>query len=306
MTATPHVSLIVPAYNQGGFVAETLDSLLSQDYADREIIVLDDGSTDDTPEVLRRYADVVQVVRHDNMGENRTVNRGLQMARGRILCVVNADDPLLPGAVRSAVEHLADDGQAIAAYPDWQEIDHLGHVLRTLHLPDYTIRTMLLDCNVAMGPGVFFRREALEEVGLRNPDLRYTGDLDYWYRLARHHRFRHIPQVLATHRVHPAAASSAARGGRMAAEVVRLVDEAFRHAPLPADVRRQKSRIYAKVHHAALHCCGASRRAAWWHGGLSRAYALFWKAARVAGLSAGGKEMVAPVRITYPSIDAGR
>lgn len=272
MTSTPHVSLIVPAYNQGGFVAETLDSLLAQDFDDREIIVLDDGSTDDTPEVLAGYGRVVTVVRQTNMGENRTVNRGLEMARGRLLCVVNADDPLLPGAVRESVEQLRRDGDAIAAYPDWNEIDPAGRILRTVELPEYTLRNMLLDCNVAMGPGVFFRREALDAVGFRDTSLRYTGDLDYWFRLARHHRFRHIPRVLATHRVHPAAASSAARGRRMAAEVVRLVDEAFRHAPLPADVRRQKSRIYAQIHHAAWHCCGADRWAAAWHYGLARGH----------------------------------
>lgn len=272
MTATPHVSLIVPAYNQGGFVAETLDSLLAQDFTDREIIVLDDGSTDDTPAVLSRYSGMVTVVRHDNMGENRTVNRGLEMARGRILCVVNADDPLLPGAVSETVGQLRRDAEAIAAYPDWNEIDHVGHLLRTLHLPEYTLRNMLLDFNVAMGPGVFFRRESLAAVGFRNTSLRYTGDLDYWFRLARHHRFRHVPLVLATHRVHPAAASSSARGALMAAEVVRLVDEAFRHGPLPADVRRQRSRIYAMAHHAAWHCCGSSRRAALWHRGLSRGH----------------------------------
>jgi len=273
MSSLPLVSLIIPAYNQGKFVAETIKSVLSQGYDRTEVLVLDDGSTDETPEVIRGFCDRGTAVRHDNMGENPTVNRGLEMAQGDIVCIVNADDPLLPGAVEAAVATLADDPTALAAYPDWLEIDPLGHVTRTVHLPDYDLGVMLAGFNVALGPGVFLRREALERVGKRNPALRYTGDLDYWFRVAMLDGLRHIPAVLATHRVHPQAASSAAQGRLMAEEVLRLVQVALRNPGLPRGLRSRRYRFLSTAHSVASHYCGADastraryERLARWYG----------------------------------------
>jgi glycosyltransferase involved in cell wall biosynthesis len=272
MSTMPLVSIIIPAYNQGKFIAETIDSVCVQKYPRREILVIDDGSMDDTPQVLRTYGDRLTAVRHDNIGENPTVNRGLDMARGDVVCVVNADDPLLPGAIEAAVACLMSDPLALAAYPDWAEIDPMGNVTRTLLLPKYDLRSMLFGFNVAVGPGVFIRRAALETVGKRNPRLRYTGDLDYWFRVAMRGGLRHIPSVLATHRVHPEAASSAARGKRMAAEVVRLIDTAMSSPDLPAELRPYRAHLFGTAHAVATHYCGtdpASRRR---HAMLARLY----------------------------------
>lgn len=125
MPAKPLVSIVIPAYNQGAFVAETIESVLSQEYDHTEVIVLDDGSKDATPEIIQGFRDRVTAVRHDNMGENPTVNRGLEMAQGEIVCIVNADDPLLPGAIEAGVMALEGDPRALAAYPDWAEISIL-------------------------------------------------------------------------------------------------------------------------------------------------------------------------------------
>ncbi len=272
MSSSPLVSIVIPAYNQGKFVAETIHSVLSQDYDRKEIIVLDDGSKDETPDVISGFQDRVISVRHDNMGENPTVNRGLEMARGEVLCIVNADDPLLPGAIEAGVRTLEEDRRALAAYPDWIEIDPAGNVTRTVRLPDYDLGTMLLGFNVAVGPGVFLRREALDRVGKRNPNLRYTGDLEYWFRVAMLGGLRHIPQVLATHRVHPQAASSAAQGNVMAAEVLRLVRVAMQNSSLPADLHRYRYRIWSKAHDVASHYCGADDSARTRHQRLARWY----------------------------------
>jgi len=272
MQSAPLVSIVVPAYNQGRFIAETIDSLLAQEYAHREIIVLDDGSTDETADVVREYGDRVRGVRHANMGENPTVNCGLELARGEVVAIVNADDPLLPGAIEAGVASLVADSTALAAYPDWVEIDPAGTVIRTVLLPDYDLRGMLLGFNVAVGPGVFLRRAALERVGGRNPGLRYTGDLDYWFRVAMLGGLRRIPRVLATHRVHPQAASSSAQGEAMAAEVLRLVEVAVRSPDLPRDLKPYRSYLLRRAHEVAAHYCGADSVARRRHVRLARWY----------------------------------
>ena len=259
------VSIIIPAFNRAAFLAETIESILSQDYSNIETIVLDDGSTDNTQEVLNRYASRLYSLRHDNMGENRTVNRGLEESRGAIICVVNSDDPLLPGAVTAAVEYLNDHPNVLAAYPDWIEIDAEGNRLDTFVLPQYDIHNMLLNFEVALGPGVFIRRRALEFIGMRNASLRYTGDLDYWFRLSLRGQLGHIPLVLATHRSHPGAASSSAKGRVMAGELIQLVDTAFSSGYLPPDLLQRRHRIYAFAHAVALNYFGQNRQGVWRH-----------------------------------------
>lgn len=249
----PLVTIVTPTFNRRDFLEETIESVLSQDYEDIEYIVLDDGSTDDTQRVLDKYRGRPRMVidRHDNLGETRTVNKGFAMARGDIVCVVNSDDPLLPGAIREAVRYMRVHPEALAAYPDWIEIDARSQELARMYLPHYDISTMLLRFNNALGPGTFIRREAFELIGFRNPDLKYTGDLDFWFRLARVSPLGHISEFLATHRRHDGCATFSGRGAVMAGELIRLVREAYASGMLGEDLLRRRFRAYGLAHYAA-------------------------------------------------------
>jgi glycosyltransferase involved in cell wall biosynthesis len=164
---TPLVTIITAAFNRASFLQETIDSVLSQSYGEIEYIILDDGSTDDTERILDRYSgdSRVMVLSHENMGETRTVNKGFSLARGDIVCVVNSDDPLLPGAICEAVRYMRAHPEVLAAYPDWIEIGAHGEELNRRALPYYDIESMLLNFNVAMGPGTFIRRYHLRKNG---------------------------------------------------------------------------------------------------------------------------------------------
>ena len=126
------VTIITPTYNRADLLPETIESVLGQDYQHIEYIVFDDGSKDDTSRVLQRYAGKVRWERHPNMGETLTVNKGFELATGDVVCVVNSGDPLLPGAVRSAVEALERNSDALAVYPDWAVIGPRGEFLRAV------------------------------------------------------------------------------------------------------------------------------------------------------------------------------
>src|SRR3569832_673047 len=88
------VSIITPAYNQACILEETIKNVLDQDYPEIEYIVLDDGSTDNTAEVIFPFLDKLSYIRHENIGESRTVNKGYAMCKGDVIGVVNSDDPL--------------------------------------------------------------------------------------------------------------------------------------------------------------------------------------------------------------------
>jgi glycosyltransferase involved in cell wall biosynthesis len=266
------LTIVTPVYNGAEYIAETVDSVLSQGYANLEYIVIDDGSTDDTPQVLDRYGERIRRVSHANMGETRTVNKGLELARGEYVGIVNADDPLRTGALTALTAALRSHPEAVLAYPDWAEIDRRAIVIREVRLPQYDLRQMLEEFDVSMGPGVVVRRRALDSIGPRDTGLRYAADLDMWFRLALAGAFVHVPEVLATHRVHPASASVAEQGSRMADEVARVAHKCFEDPRLPADLRRRRRAILGHAHFVASHFCGCDLRQRKVHRLKSMAY----------------------------------
>jgi len=265
------VTVITPAYNRADYLDETIQSVLKQDYPNLEYIVLDDGSKDNTIEILRKYDDQLIWNKHPNMGETRTVNKGLSMAQGEIIGIVNSDDPLLPGAVSAAVEVLQKSPDAILAYPDWNEIGPNSELIQRVCLPAYNIANMLVDGNVSMGPGVFFRRCVIEKLGVRDIQLKYTGDLEFWFRLALHGQFLHISESLATHRVHPASASVSDQGKQMADEIVKVVNKILTNPKCPPELKLMQNKLYSRVHHTATLYCGSDVLALTKHFALS-----FW------------------------------
>jgi hypothetical protein len=258
----PLVTVITPTYNRAAFLEETIESVLTQDYLHVEYLVLDDGSTDDSAKVLEKYQgrDGMLVLFHENIGETLTVNKGFSLATGDIVVVVNSDDPLLPGAIREAVRYMRVHPEVLAAYPDWIEIDARSQELARMYLPHYDIGTMLMGFNNALGPGTFIRREAFDLIGFRNPDLKYTGDLDFWFRLARVSPLGHISEFLATHRRHDDCATFSGRGAVMAGELIRLVREAYASGALPEELRRRRFRAYGLAHYAAARQSGRDVR----------------------------------------------
>ena len=139
----PLVSVITPAYNRASYLDETIQSVLGQDYTNIEYIVLDDGSTDNTRDVLEKYDGRIVWETHPNMGETRTVNKGFGMAHGEIVVVVNSDDPLLPGAVKAAVDFMESRPDVLVAYPDWNFIGPKSEVTEHIRVREYDYSFMV-------------------------------------------------------------------------------------------------------------------------------------------------------------------
>lgn len=245
--ALPLVSIITPTYNRAGFLEETIDSILNQDYGNLELIVLDDGSTDDTQARLARYRDRATLLHHDNQGENATVNKGFTLARGKYVCVVNSDDPLLPGGISKLVRALESDDGALIAYGDWAAIGPRHEFLRHERLKTYTTENMLRDVNFGMGPGMLIRRAAIDAHGGRDAQYRFAGDMEFCLRLSLYGRFIHIPEILATHRIHPDSASVHSRRQDIGYEFVDAFERTLRHPRLPEALRRDRARLHAKI-----------------------------------------------------------
>jgi len=255
----PLVTIITPTYNRALFLDETIQSVLDQDYKNIEYLVIDDGSKDNTAEAIKKHIGKIKYIRHNNIGETMTVNKGFSLAKGEFVCVVNSDDPLLPGAVSAGVKALISNPEALVAYPDWVEIDEFSNHINENRLMAYDIYNMLIRFSFGLGPGTFIRKEAIEKFGPRDVSYRYAGDAEFWLRMALNGKLVHIPQILATHRTHDDSASVSAKGPLLASEVVRMTRKTLDSPLLPYRLKRMRPQIMSFTYECAIYYFGS------WH-----------------------------------------
>jgi glycosyltransferase involved in cell wall biosynthesis len=259
------VTVVTPTYNRASYLDETIRSILDQDYPEIEYIVLDDGSTDNTREVLEKYTGRLTWETHPNMGEHRTVNKGWSMAHGEIVVVVSSDDTLLPGAVSIAVAFMQAHPDILVACPDWNSVGPDSEFIDHVQVPEFgpmfndDYLYMLKCYHPRMGPGAFIRRKAFALAGMRDPDLRYVADFEYWLRLGLYGEFARIPETLATWRVHPGQTSASSHGKEMADGHIRLAEKFYSRPDLPPEVLRVRREAFGSAHYAGVCNAGAAR-----------------------------------------------
>lgn len=217
----PLVSIVIPAYNHANYLDEAIRSVLNQDYPNIELIVLDDGSTDNTRDVLEKYGDAFHYETHKNMGQANTLNKGWQMSRGEVLSYLSADDVLLPNAVSTSVGYLRDD--IVLTYCDFNLIDPDSKIIRRVSAPDFNYLEMFTKCICQPGPGAFMTRAGFEKAGLWDNSLRQMPDYEYWLRLGLVGSFKRIPEVLASFRVHDESQTFAKSDENKANEPVKVI-----------------------------------------------------------------------------------
>lgn len=264
--ALPSVSVVVPAFNYARYVSEAISSLLKQDYPNLEIIVIDDGSTDDTSTILRQFSHRVRCERQANVGQSETLNRGWNRSRGSILGYLSADDVLYPSAVTDAVEALSTHKDAVACYPDFDLIDSYSNRIRSVRRPDFSLDALIGKVECLPGPGAFFRRDSWLLAGPWDTTLRQMADYDFWMRLALQGPLLRIPRVLAAFRVHETSQTFSTIDAPRAQEPVRIVERFFAKEHLSDAVLalRSKALANASLLSAQLHArAGRWRMAAY-------------------------------------------
>jgi|CXWL01.1.fsa_nt_gi glycosyltransferase involved in cell wall biosynthesis len=221
--ALPRVSLVTPTFNQARYIEASVRSVLAQTYDAIEYIVIDDGSTDDTVEILRSFGDQIRWLSQPNAGQARTLNRGWAMATGDIIGYLSSDDLLKRDAVATAVKALAERPEAVACYCDFDLIDEFGRRVRSVQTQDFSRALLARDLVCLPGPGAFFRRSALVRTGGWNADLTQVPDFDFWLRLSRLGDFARVPINLADYRIHSESASYRRTSAAQSDEIIRVV-----------------------------------------------------------------------------------
>lgn len=246
----PLVSIITPAYNQADYLAETIESILKQDYPNIEYIVLNDGSPDHTEDVLQQYTGRIIWETHKNMGESLTVNKGYGMATGKYVMVVNADDPIKPNLVSKLVMHMETHPDVLAVYPNWLEIDEQSEVIQQVQTWEADYEKMVRYAVCVPGPGALIRKSGLEKAGGRDTRYRFTSDMDFWFRLGLLGPLAHIPEPLATHRKH-GEAKGVAKRAEVGLEIITMIEDFFKRSDLPPHIRNLYRASVASAHYEA-------------------------------------------------------
>jgi glycosyltransferase involved in cell wall biosynthesis len=208
------VSVVIPVYNHERFVGAAIDSVLSQTVRPREIICIDDGSTDSSARVLEAMAAQHPVVRfwaRSNQGANRTINEGIRQARGRYVAILNSDDRYHPERLRRCLAVLEQDADVTAVTTDISFVDEHDNAIRYRWYEEtHAFYEKIGDLGLALVNGNFLmttsnivaRRTVFDEMG-GFEDLRYAHDLDFFLRLvAARKRLVMLPEQLLTYRVH--------------------------------------------------------------------------------------------------------
>ena len=213
--STSSVAVIIPCYNAARFIRKTLDSVLSQDYEPIEIIAIDDGSTDETKEILKDYSSYVKLFFHPdsaNLGQAASLNLGIKNTKADLIAFLDSDDKWYPKKIEKQVKIFKKHSDVGVVYTNGHAIDEKDNILYTLFSPSFkeeNIRgKILLDCYISAGAStVMVRKKHLQSVGLFQPEL-HSMDHDMWIKLSEITNFYYLPEKLMAYRRHSGQKSS--------------------------------------------------------------------------------------------------
>jgi glycosyltransferase involved in cell wall biosynthesis len=208
--SSPRVSVVVVTYNMANFLPEAIGSILRQSFQDFEIIVVDDGSTDNTREVMVQFSSRVQYVRQGNAGPSAAYNHGDEIARGEYILFLDADDALMEEALEKAVSVMDGAPQAGFCYGQVRYMDEDGkELMLSRQWPEgsglMTARQVILELvnlRFILPSAVLFRRVCFREVGRFDQSLGYGEDTELFVRLAGRYLVAYIAEPLTWRRKH--------------------------------------------------------------------------------------------------------
>jgi glycosyltransferase involved in cell wall biosynthesis len=237
----PLVSVIVPSYNQGKFIRQTLESILSQDYRPIEILVIDGASQDETLDVLRSFTNEPDLkwISEPDRGVVEAVNKGFAKAGGDILAIQSSDDCYTAGAIATVVRELQAQPEVGLLYGDTVKIDEQGNELLQTRIGPYSLENLFLIKTWIPQPSAFFRRELLETLGGWDDRIPFAPDTDLWIRMAFRTDVCKLDACLSQRRVHGAQRDVQAR------KIVRDYSRMIEQSP---DIRQASARLRRAAH----------------------------------------------------------
>jgi glycosyltransferase involved in cell wall biosynthesis len=233
----PLISIVTPSFNQGRFIRQTIESVLTQDYPNIEYWIVDGGSNDDTLDILRGYECEPRLrwISEKDQGQSDAINKGLARCCGDIFNWLCSDDVILPGALRKVADAWVAHGTPAIIYGLARFVDENGKDLgycpqQSTHLTLKDILTLRVQ---SYQPATFVPTEHLRQIGGIDASYHYVMDFDMWVKLAQRVPFVYVPHDVALYRLH-ASSKSLSRFASFIPELERVLDTAARKGLISA------------------------------------------------------------------------
>jgi hypothetical protein len=212
MSSAVTISVLLPVWNCPHYVGQAVESILNQSYSDFECIIIDDGSTDNTPEILRKYQDPrIRFVQHANRGLAATLNEGIELARGKYIARQDQDDISLPDRLTKQLAYVESHPECglLGTWAQIMEGDRLTERYHKHPASPSELRYQLLFNNPFVHSSVMLRKSVVETVGgySTDPSRQPPEDYELWSRLSRHSGVANLPEVLLYYREVPGSMS---------------------------------------------------------------------------------------------------
>jgi glycosyltransferase involved in cell wall biosynthesis len=239
---------LTPVYNAADYIGEAIKSVANSDFLDYEHIVVDDGSTDSSRQLIedtvraldKQAASKVKIYSKPNSGEADTDNFALSKSSGEYIVVLNADDIVGPSLLRRSIEEMDKNPEIVVTYPDWTKIDGSGDYLEHVKTRDFSIETLIGEFECLPGPGACIRRSAIEFDILRDPQYPLVSDYECWQKLSLRGPFLRIPEPHAFWRIHGQNLSVTSRGAIWADQAILVSKNFLLNAAVARDSRLRR------------------------------------------------------------------
>lgn len=240
----PLVSIVTPVYNMELYLTEAIESILSQDYKNIEYIVINDGSTDSTSNILKNYDKKFKIINQDNIGAVATLNKGWGLSSGKYLSYLSADDILSPQAISTMVNILESDEQIVCAYPNSNLIDSCSRVIKRGVCKQTNLIDLVIKQECYIGPGAVFRADCYRKIGSWDKSFKLAPDRDFWIKLLNYGHFFMSPNILAQYRMHGGSYSVRELSESQSREYIHFLDKYFSNPDIPVEIEERKNEAY--------------------------------------------------------------
>lgn len=202
----PKISVVTQVYNHEKYIGECIESVLNQTYKDFEYIVVDDGSTDNTPQILKSFGKSIKHIRQENKGPASALNTAIKNASSEFIAWLASDDIFMPTKLEEQIAFFDANPGVDLTYTDFYIIDGNGEIKGEVRSPYYsdkkTFLYNLLRGNFINGSSVMFKRDCIDKVGYFDEEMRYHADGDMWFRMLKYYKFGHVSRILLKYRWH--------------------------------------------------------------------------------------------------------
>jgi glycosyltransferase involved in cell wall biosynthesis len=243
----PLISVVIPSFNQGQYIEETLLSVIGQQYPNLEILVMDGGSTDNTIEIIKKYSKYISYWQSQkDTGQADAINQGMRKSSGEILCWLNSDDMYLPGTLLDIGKRFS--GLTEEKYLIYGSAVTINESNETLaggaQIAGFFDEFSLTYTDFIIQPSSFWTRKLWQQVGELNTSYHYVLDWDWFIRAAKVAKFEHVPKFYSVYRYHPFHKTS--KGGSERRKEINEIVKTY-SSDYWADIYTEVQNIYPEV-----------------------------------------------------------